>query len=101
MHVGSVMLLQAPQQKRYDFHRALVAHVRERLPRAAALRRVLREAPLDLGHPMWGEATTLDLDTHIQKRACRCPGSLTQLWRLVADLHAEHCHAIARCGNSP
>ena len=88
MHVGSVMLLHAPRQKRYEFHRALVAHIRERLPRAAALRRVLREAPLDLGHPMWGEATALDLDAHISKLRLPAPGTLTQLWRLVADLHA-------------
>src|SRR5579863_4553224 len=89
MHVGSVMLLQAPRQKRYDFHRALFAHSRERLPRAAALRRVLREAPLDLGHPMWGEATALDLDAHISRLCLPTPGTLTHLWRLVADLHAE------------
>jgi WS/DGAT/MGAT family acyltransferase len=107
MHVGSVMLLQPPgrpslpavhdlrdtgtpaRRKRYDFHAALIAHVRERLPRAAALRRVLHAAPFDLGHPMWAEGATLDLDTHIQKRSLPKPGSLTQLWRLVADLHAQ------------
>ncbi len=88
MHVGSVMLLQAPR-RRYDFHGILIAHIRERLPRAAVLRRVLREAPLDLGHPMWAEAPALDLDAHIQKRGLPAPGSLTQLWKLVADLHAE------------
>ena len=89
MHVGSVMLLQTPKRKSYEFHRELVAHVRERLPRAAALRRVLHEAPLDLGHPMWEEGAKLDLDLHIQKRRLAAPGTLTQLWRLVADLHAE------------
>lgn len=89
MHVGSVMLLQAPRRGRYDFHRTLIAHIHERLPRAPALRRVLQDAPFDLGHPMWGEAPTLDLDSHIQKRRLPVPGSLTQLWRLVAELHAE------------
>ncbi|HEY8011285.1 MAG TPA: wax ester/triacylglycerol synthase domain-containing protein [Rudaea sp.] len=58
MHVGSVMLLQSPR-RRYDFYKALVAHMRERRPRAAPLRRVLREAPLDLGHPMWNELPRL------------------------------------------
>jgi len=103
MHVGSVMLLQRPprplsviqglrgsvRRKTYDFHRALVAHMRERLPRAAALRRVLLDAPLDLGHPMWSEAATVDLDKHITTRRLSEPGTLAQLWRLVADLHAE------------
>jgi len=106
MHVGSVMLLQPPgrslsaihgprgtwapaRRRRYDFHRELVAHVHERLPRAAALRRVLHAAPFDLGHPMWAEGATPDLETHIQKRSLSKPGTLTQLWRLVADLHAQ------------
>jgi WS/DGAT/MGAT family acyltransferase len=90
MHVGSVMLLQRPSKpKRYDFHSTLVAHVRERLPRATALRRVLHAAPFNLGHPMWAEGATLDLEAHIQKRSLPKPGSLTQLWRMVGDLHAQ------------
>jgi WS/DGAT/MGAT family acyltransferase len=89
MHVGSVMLLRAPKRKSYDFHRALVAHIQQRLPRAAALCRVLREAPFDLGHPMWGETMAVDLDRHIATRRLPAPGSPTQLWRLVADLHAD------------
>jgi diacylglycerol O-acyltransferase / wax synthase len=88
MHVGSVMLLEKPRRQ-YDFHRALVAHIRERLPCAAALRRILKEAPLDLGHPMWDEVADLDLDVHILQRRLPAPGTLAQLWRLVADLHAE------------
>ncbi len=89
MHVGSVMLLQAPRRRGYDFHRTLTAHIRERLPRAAALRRVLRDAPFDLGHPMWDETQTLDLEDHVRKQRLPAPGSRTQLWRMVADLHAE------------
>jgi WS/DGAT/MGAT family acyltransferase len=38
---------------------------------------------------MWSEATAVDLDAHIQSRRLAAPGSLAQLWRLVADLHAE------------
>jgi diacylglycerol O-acyltransferase len=87
MHVGSVMLLQ--KRKRHDFQRELIAHVRERLPRAAALRRVLHAAPFDLGHPMWDETASLDLDAHIGKLRLPAPGSPTQLWRTVADLHAQ------------
>jgi WS/DGAT/MGAT family acyltransferase len=105
MHVGSVMLLETPgrspsaseamdgrerpPKRRYDFHRTLIAHIRERLPRAAPLRRVLHEAPLDLGHPMWAEARAIDLEAHIRKARLPAPGSLIQLWKLVADLHAE------------
>ena len=89
MHVGSVMLLQAPKKKDYDFRSALAAHVRERLPRAAALRRVLHDAPLDLGHPLWAETQSLDLDAHITQHRLIGSGSRAQLWKVVAELHAK------------
>ena len=89
MHVGSVMLLQAPNKNNYDFRRALIAHVRERLPRAAALRRVLHDAPLDLGHPLWAETDALDLDAHVTQRRLSGSGSHAQLWKIVAELHAQ------------
>jgi WS/DGAT/MGAT family acyltransferase len=89
MHVGSVMLLQVPQRRRAGFHERLKRHIRERLPRAAVLRRVLVEARFDLDHPAWREIATVDLDLHIGRRRLAAPGTPAQLWRLVADLHAE------------
>ena len=105
MHVGSVMLLQAqgkkrksqasgrartaPKRRGYDFHEQLVALMRERLPEAAPLRRVLQDAPFDLGHPRWIELPEFDPARHIEKRRLAAPGSLEQLWRLVGELHAE------------
>jgi WS/DGAT/MGAT family acyltransferase len=89
MHVGSVMLLQTPKRRGYDFFSAVMALMRERLPEAAPLRRVLQDAPLELGHPHWIEAPAIDLDRHIEKRRLAAPGSLAQLWRLVGELHAE------------
>ena len=89
MHVGSLMRLAAPKRRGYDFHRALLAHVQSRLPRAPALRRVLHDAPLSLGHPMWTQAGEIDLEEHIIKRRLPSPGSDKQLLALVARLHAE------------
>jgi WS/DGAT/MGAT family acyltransferase len=89
MHVGSVMLVELPKKKNYDFHAALIAHIAERLPRAPALRRVLHEAPLELGHPMWAEAGELDLPTHIRRRKLPGKGGQGALMRLVGRLHAE------------
>ncbi len=89
MHVGSVMLLRPPRRRGYDFYNAVVALMRERLPEAAPLRRVLEDAPLELGHPHWIESPTIDLHRHIEKRGLAAPGSLAQLWRLVGELHAE------------
>jgi diacylglycerol O-acyltransferase len=88
MHVGSVMRIEAPKRRGFDFHRDLLAHLAERLPRARVLRRVLQAAPLDLGHPMWREVESLDLSQHVLKRKLASPGSARQLDALVAKLHA-------------
>ena len=89
MHVGSVMLIELPTRRTYDFHSALLAHVAERLPRAPALRRVLQEAPLGLGHPMWAEASDIDLRKHIGKRRLPGTGGHARLMSLVGKLHSE------------
>jgi diacylglycerol O-acyltransferase len=89
MHVGSVMLIDPPKRRGYDFHRVLLAHLAERLPRAAVLRRVLQPAPLELGHPMWRDARALDLGRHVLKRRLAAPGSERQLAALVGRLHAQ------------
>lgn len=89
MHVGGVMLLRVAKRLHAAFRRRLAAQIRERLPRIAALRRVLVEARFDLDHPAWREARHIDLDQHIQSLRLARPGSPAQLWRLVADLHAQ------------
>ncbi len=89
MHVGSVMLIELPKRRAFDFHAALLAHIAERLPRAPALRRVLREAPLDLGHPMWANAQDIDLRKHIRKRKLSGTGGHDKLMALVGKLHSE------------
>jgi WS/DGAT/MGAT family acyltransferase len=93
MHVGSVMLLDWPARRGVrageSFRRALVDHLASRLPRAPALRRVLHEAPLDLGHPMWAEAADLDVADHVRLRALPGTGGRARLRSLVAKLHAQ------------
>ena len=88
MHVGSLMRIEAPRRRGFDFHRDLVAHLAERLPRTRVLRRVLQDAPLDLGHPMWREVDAIDLRRHVLKRRLAAPGSTRQLEAQVAKLHA-------------
>ncbi len=87
MHVGSLMLLDAPGHG--DFHAALQAHIQARLPRAPVLRRVLHLAPFDLGHPMWGEAPHLQLRQHVRRRRLPGKGGRDKLMALVGKLHAE------------
>jgi WS/DGAT/MGAT family acyltransferase len=88
MHEGSLMLLARPAGRR-DFHRDLSAHLGERLPRAKALRRVLQEAPLDLGHPLWRETDAVDLEAHVLRRKLPGKGTQAQLDALVGKLHAQ------------
>lgn len=89
MHVGSLMLLERPAGDRTDFHAALIQHLRRRLPKAAALRRVLEQTPLDLGHPMWRERAPIELEEHVLRQRLPKPGSMTQVRNLVARLHAQ------------
>lgn len=94
MHVGSVMLIEIPaaaakRKTPYDFRALLIDHLVERLPRAPALRRVLQEAPLNLGHPMWAQASAVDLERHVLRRKLPGKGGQAALMRLVGKLHAE------------
>lgn len=91
MHVGSVMLIEVPTTKggkKYDFQSDLIQHLRNRLPRAAALRRVLKETPLDLAHPMWVENEPINLNKHVLKRTLPGKGGMAKLQALTGKLHA-------------
>jgi WS/DGAT/MGAT family acyltransferase len=89
MHAGSVMLLELPKRRGYDFRDALITLLAERMPRTPALRRVLHEAPLELGHPMWAESDDIDLAAHVRKRKLPGKGGRSKLMALVGKLHAE------------
>ena len=89
MHVGSLMLLEVPARAQPAFFAKLSAHLRERMPRAPALRRQLHAAPLGLGHPMWSELPDLDLRQHLRRRRLPGSGGHARLDALVAKLHAE------------
>jgi diacylglycerol O-acyltransferase / wax synthase len=88
MHVGSLMLLEVPAKRGYDFYQSLLDLLAERLPKAPALRRVLQNAPAGLGHPMWRDGGDVALEHHVLRRKLRAPGTDKQLHALVATLHA-------------
>ncbi len=91
MHVGSVMLIEVPNAsstKKYDFQTRLIQHLQNRMPRAAALRRVLKETPLDLAHPMWVELEQINLKKHVLKRTLPGTGGMAKLHALTGKLHA-------------
>ena len=91
MHVGSVMLIELPKRVRrgsYDFREHLLKHLAERLPQAPALRRVLKETPLDLAHPIWVEVDDVNLKKHVLKRTLPGAGGMHKLHALTGKLHA-------------
>jgi hypothetical protein len=73
MHVGSLMLVEPPKRRGYELHAAVTTLIAERLPRARALRRQLVDAPLELAHPMWGEAAEADWSHHITRETLPRP----------------------------
>lgn len=89
MHVASLIRLEPPRRGRRDFGRRLADHLAARLAPIATLRRVLREAPMALGHPVWEELDRFDPADHLGLRQLPAPGSDAQLLALVARLHAE------------
>jgi len=83
MHVGSLMLLEVPARQQAKFHERLAAHLRERLPRAAVLRKQLHEAPFGLGHPLWSELPDVDLRRHLLQETERALAPLAWEIRLL------------------
>ena len=67
MHVGSFCLYELPDTPRYSLHKAISAHIGQRLHLAAVFTRKLGFMPLDLGHPVWLQAGEVDLGFHIRK----------------------------------
>ncbi len=67
MHVGSLHLYELPPGFKGSFHKAVQAHIAKRLHLAPIFTRQLAPMPMDLGHPGWVEADTVDLSQHIRK----------------------------------
>lgn len=88
MHVGSVLRVQPPESQS-EFAAGLAEHLKYRLSALPIVRRVLQDAPLALGHPLWRELDELDFDRHVVCRRLPRPGSEAQLAGLIGRLHAE------------
>lgn len=84
MHVGSLNLYELPRGFKGSFHKAVQKHIATRLHLAPIFSRRLAFMPFDLGHPIWVEADTVDLDFHIRKVA---GANLTV--RMVQDIAAK------------
>ena len=88
MHVGSLNLYELPKGFKGSFRKAVRDHIAKRIHLAPIFTRRLAFMPFDLGHPMWVEAESVDLDFHIRKVA---GGKLTvmQAQAMAARLHGQ------------
>ena len=67
MHVGSFNLCELPKGFKGSFHAAVTQHMAKRLHLAPVFSRKLVFMPLDLGHPLWVEADSVDIAFHIRR----------------------------------
>ena len=88
MHIGSVQLIDVPADRRATFFGDLKSLMRARAGRLRYIDHRLEHAPLQLDHPRW-TACDVDYDTHVERVEAPAPGDITQLERVVANLHAS------------
>ncbi|WP_179405624.1 WS/DGAT/MGAT family O-acyltransferase [Burkholderia guangdongensis] len=88
MHVGSLMLLELPEDYDGDFYEDFKAMIGDRMHLASVLNRKLAQMPFELAEPVWIEDDDIDLDYHVRSHVLRRPGSMKQLEMLVARLHS-------------
>jgi diacylglycerol O-acyltransferase / wax synthase len=98
MHVGSLNLCELPRGFKGSFHEAVKRHIAARMHLAPVFSRKLVSMPLELGHPLWVEADSVDVDFHIRRAdppkkngssSTRQAMTLANVHKLCARLHGE------------
>lgn len=86
MHVCATIVLdpsKAPGGYSFENISELIA---SRLDLVPPLRRRLATVPFNLGHPVWVEDESFDLDYHVRRIGCPAPGGEEQLADITADI---------------
>ena len=93
MHVGSFNLCALPAGFKGSFHKAVTAHIGKRMHLAPVFSRKLVFMPLDLGHPIWVEADSVDIGFHIRRADAARKGAalmtVAEAHKRCAQLHGE------------
>ena len=89
MHVGSLMLLELPENYQGDYYEDVKAMLSKRLHLSSVLTRKLAQMPFELAEPVWIEDDDIDLEYHVRTVTLRRPGTMAQLEQLIARLHAS------------
>ena len=84
MHVGSVMVFDAPTEG-FDYE-SLVALISERIAHVPRYRQRIKTVPGGLANPVWVDDRTFDISYHVRRSALPRPGSDEQLEELVARI---------------
>lgn len=77
--ISSIAVFDGPAPTSEEF----TAHIAGRLPLVPRYRQLARQAPLDLGPPVWVDAPRFDLDHHIRRTALPAPGGDAELAALI------------------
>lgn len=87
MNIGSVQVIEVPPERRTTFFAEFKKMVRSRSHLLPYLTHRVQNAPLQIDHPSW-VACEPDYDAHIERIVLAAPGDMSQLERVVAQLHA-------------
>lgn len=92
MHVGSFNLCELPPGFKGSFHKAVTRHIAQRMHLAPVFSRRLMAMPLNLGHPAWVAADSVDVNFHVRRAdpgpKGAAPMTLAQAHAVVAQLHS-------------
>lgn len=93
MHVGSFNLCELPPGFKGSFHKAVKDHLAKRMHLAPVFSRKLVAMPLNLGHPAWIEAESVDIGFHVRRadpgKKSATSMTLAEAHTLVAQFHSE------------
>ncbi len=88
MHIGSFSLYAPPELLKGSLHKAIKAHIAKRLHLAPVFSRKLGLMPLDMGHPVWVDAETVDLNFHIRQVKANTL-TVREAESICAELHSR------------
>jgi diacylglycerol O-acyltransferase len=85
-HVGGLQVLDAPRVPKPREGKVYDDHIEAFLQTVPFSRRRLMELPFKLGHPVWVEDATFDLDFHMRQTAVPAPGTPHQVERILSRI---------------
>jgi WS/DGAT/MGAT family acyltransferase len=86
MHVAGLAVFDPSTAKEPLYYARALQLTEERLHLIPYARRVVRQDPLELHHPVWVESPSFDLEYHMRRAALPAPGGARELADFAADI---------------